>query len=675
MQKEVRSARHSVRRFLWRSGDGTDFGRILAANEENQEVIQEHLVEPRPLNVYEVEEGLYNFKSWIGGVIVIGNDEGHMIDDMLAYGTILNAMPCNEGWIATGEVNKDHVFHVHCICKTGVRTDSWKRTLQSVWKQLHKHALWFDRYGVTTVDVVKCQKVHKYSALLAYMCKDPTWILSNKEAYLQQTKDIEAWGMSKRFQSDKKEIATDTANPMVAEILQAINEFTCKTMEELMKSAPELCVKYLHRPGFSGIVQNCLQFAKVTGATWNIRNFARYDSDPSNIHGILLTQGILPSDFDYCVYQWITKATPKRNTIILEGPSNTGKTTFWLGLKAICPHGEIVNGLTFNFEGLVEQYWGLWDEPLCSPEVVEKFKQIAGGEVTQIPIKFKKPATLPRVPILVCTNTPLWRWCPNQEQMLRNRAFLFYFNYDMSNGEFVPRCSETSCKCDYCKVSRRGEAAASCSTDIGSMSESEQCRTTREQLDSGDESTECSMGSRSMSSRARSSRSANGSRRRRRRRQSSNTATGGGTSTSVSSSDGSDTEHGSSNTRKRICSFPSGSLYLMESSNGGGNSRHDSRRMESKRGGHGGRSEISRGHTSNDENGQNVVSMGRARSNQPEMDIQVSSQKQQMDREMATLKIPDKEVWCKYLSYLHHKYLSVPVTDLTCYETLDSDSD
>nr|WCD44334.1 MAG: nonstructural protein 1 [Duck parvovirus] len=676
MQEEIRSSRHSVRRFLWRSGDGLDLGRILATDQKAEEMIQERTFEPRPLNVFELEEKLYNFKTWIGAVIVIGTDEGHMVDDMMAYGILLNAMACNEGWIATGEVNKEGVFHVHCICKTGVRSDSWKRTLLSIWKQVQGHALWFDRYGVTTLDVAKCQKVHKYTALLQYMCKDPTWILSNKEPYLQQTKDIDAWGMSKRFQSEKKEISTDTANPMVAEILQAINEYTCKTMEELMKSAPELCVKYLHRPGFSGIVQNCLQFAKVTGATWNIKNFAKYDPDPSCIHAILLTQDILPTNFDFCLYQWITKYQPKRNTLILEGPSNTGKTTFFLGLKSICPHGEIVNGLTFNFEGLQEQYWGLWDEPLCAPEVVEKFKQIAGGETTQIPVKFKKPATLPRTPILVCTNTPLWRWCPNQETMLRNRAFHFYFNYDVSNGQFVPRCSESGCKCYYCKISRRGETAASCSTDPTSVPGSEQPGETGKQLDSGDESAECSMGTRSMSSRAGSSGSTHGCRRRRRRRQSSYTTAGGGTSTTTSSSDGSDTEYGSSDTGKRICSKSSRSIHFLESPDRRGNSRHDSRRMESDGGGNGNRSQDTRRYSSNDENGKNVVSLGRSGNNKPEMDLQISSKEQQMDREMATLKIPDKDIWCKYLSFLYHRYRDTPITNLTCTEILaDSDSD
>ncbi|QMI57837.1 nonstructural protein 1 [Chestnut teal chaphamaparvovirus 3] len=675
MQKEVSSSRHSVRRFLWRSGDGTDLGRILATDKKTEEIITEERFEPRPLSVYELEEKLYNAKQWIGAVIMIGTDEGHVVDDLLAYAVLLNAMACNEGWIAAGDVNKDGVFHVHCICKTGVRQDSWKRTLNGVWNTFHKHALWFDRYGVTHLDVNKAQRVHRYSALMQYICKNPTWIVSNKMQYLQQTVDIDAWGLSKRFQKEDPE-KTDIsgANPMVSELLEIITQHNCKSLEDLIKASPETAVKYLHRPTFGSIVQNCIAFAKTTGAGWHIKNFAKYEADPSGIHGIILTQGINVQNWDYCIYQWLCKTEPKRNTLYIEGPSNTGKTTTFYGLKQICPHGEIVNGLTFNFEGLLECYWGLWDEPLCAPEVVEKFKQISGGEVTKIPVKFKKPMTLPRTPILVCTNTPLWRWCPNEEQMLKNRMFMFRFTRDVSNGLFIPRCIETSCGCRYCTISRRGQTAASSSTATRSMPESEQPGTSGKFMDAGNENTESELGTRSMSKRTRRSKSTDGSRRARRGGQSSYSTTRRSSSSSTSSSRGSSPEHGSSSTRERICDTRSGSTQSMDADGSRGSIGNVLSSTERRSN----RSDGNRTDSESSSDSASVVSMGGTRRKRPKMVNALSSEKQQMDREMAPMKlqIPGKEQWQKYLSYLWLRFKEAPLTSLQCTEQfLSSDSE
>nr|QKE54864.1 MAG: nonstructural protein [Parvoviridae sp.] len=675
MQAQVRSAGQRVRRFLWRDGRGSDSRAILGSKTE--EVIQERDPETRPLGVVEAEEKLQNMKMHIGGVILICNDQGHTVDDLLAYGLLLNAMACNEGWIAAGDVNKDGIFHVHCICKTGVRSDSWKRTMLSVWDNIHKQTAWFERYGCCSLDVIKSQRVHRWSALMQYIMKNPTWVLANREAYLQMSKDITEWGLSKRFQTDKTEEQDFTkANPMVEEILTSLTEFRCKTMEDFMKTAPNIALKYLHRPGFPTIVQNCLAYLKATGSTWSLRNFARYAADPGPIHAVILTQGIEPAHWDRCLYQWITKSDSKRNTIYIEGPSNTGKTSLFLGLKQVCPYGEIVNGLTFNFEALVDAVWGLWDEPLCAPEVVEKFKQISGGETTQIPIKFKKPVTLPRTPILVCTNTPIWRWCPNQEPMLKNRMFMFAFNNDVSSGVFYPRCVERSCKCDYCAFSRRRTGITDSTTDTGSMPESEQPGSSREHMDSGNENPECSMGTRPMSGRTGTSRSTDGCGSGGRGRQSSHTTTRRSSSSSTSSSDGSSSSNGSSHSRKRIRSSRTRSTQSMGTTRTTRDSKYDHRRMGSSR--KHARRRHDRGHFERNADHTYVVSMGGTGCNESEMDVQIPSQEQQMDQQMATLKlvIPGKNIWCNYLSYLWHTYHEQPITNLTCHELLPpSDSD
>lgn len=59
------------------------------------------------------------------------------------------------------------------------------------------------------------------------------------------------------------------------------------------------------------------------------------------------------------------------------------------------------------------------------------------------------------------------------------------------------------------------------------------------------------------------------------------------------------------------------------------------------------------------------------------MEFQIRTEEQFMDREMATLTIPDKNEWAAYLNYLYNRFeRTVGEPDLTAYEELeDSDSE
>lgn len=667
MQAQVRSAGCSFRRYLWRIQPGVGISDTLG--KKATEVIQEKDHVLRPIPIIETESNLWNMKTFVASVMLISTTDGHFVDDMLLYGIILNMMQCNEGWFCISEVNKDGVFHVHCMAKASPRVDSWKRTLLTVWKNIQNHPSIIERFGECTLDCIKCQRAHRPTALMTYMCKNPCWVLSDKDMYLQMAYDISCWGLAERFQNkEKNKPDMDQANPMVKEILEAIMERSIKTLEEFMKHYPEIAVKYLHRPSFGTIVQNCITYAKTTGRAWQIGNFSKYNPDPSAIHAIILTQGIPPSVWDWTFYKWITKYDRKRNTICVTGPSNTGKTSIIAGLKKVCPNGEIVNGQNFNFEGLVECYWGTWDEPLCGPETAEKFKQIAGGEPCAVPVKFKKPVILPRIPIYICTNTPFWYWCPQQQTMFKNRFFEFEFKYDVSNGAFIPRCIETSCGCRACQFSRRGEDSASCSTSTRSMQESEQSGITGQQLDSGNESSKSSMGTRSMPTGTSSF------------RQSEQTECSGGESGSDSGSRGSssstasnrlgsNTTDRSSNPRKRVHSARTRSSKSILASNRRGTERP----ILSSDGGNTIRSGNDRTICGSNNECSEVlspmVSVGGTGSTSAEVETEIQTKQPRLDREVVSLTIPDRDEWCCYLSYLHSRY-NVTKPSLYCSESL-----
>lgn len=639
-----------------------------SGREAAPEILEEKEFVLRPMPVIEVEEKHMDMRAYIAGVLLMTDGDGNVIENIVPYANLLNNMQCNDEWICIGEYNKDNIFHVHLVARTGVRTDSFRRTALAVWKTIQNATAFIDEYGASTMDMLKCQKAHKPHAILQYMCKSPQWICSTSERLLQYTYDVIEWDLCARFRGDpepKPDI--DKANPMVQEILQCIMEHGCKTVEDVMKKGSEVVVKHLHKAGIASIIQNCLTYAKCTGNQWHLKQYANYRPDPAGIHCCLLNQGITPSDFDYIFWQWITKRHAKKNTIHVLGPSNTGKSSFCAGLGKCCPGGEIVNGVNFQFEGLIEQYWGKWEEPLCSVEMVEKFKQISEGMETAIPVKFKKPYILPRTPIYITTNAPIWTWCQNAKGPLMNRMWCFEFNYDMSDGLFHPRCTEQSCECRYCGLSRGGAPTASSST---TRRVQEQQQSISKQLVTRSDQSKCSVGTRSMSERTGSSGSittteCSG------RESGSNDAVRGSTSTTTSQLHGSSTKHGSSDSDERICSSGTGSTKQLETTRTRGNNRNDNR----SDGRSGIRPDGSRRDPEQHALLPSMVSMGRSRNTQSEMEI--PSKKQRLGREVVTLKIPDREEWASYLSFLYRKYESAihGNIDLKAYESLDSDSE
>lgn len=427
---------------------------------------------------------LINMKEWQCGIFQINDSHGEPISDPVPYALFLNNLTMCTGWAITGEHNKDGIFHTHAMLKTGSRTDSVRRAMRVVWDNLMCNSEFrkIVNGSAATMDCLKLQRCQKPSSMFGYMMKNPMWCMSTDERYLQYMYDVDKWELNKRFKQEKGEpdLSPDM-NVMTKEVIDLIISNGCKTFEDCLRHGSAIMSKYLHRPGLTAIVNNCLQFVKSTGQNWNLALFEVYDPDPSPIHKILLHQDIKPADFDEAFHKWICKADSKKNTLCLQGPSNTGKSAFIAGLKQIIPWGEIVNGQTFMFEGLAEQTIGVWEEPLCSAEAAEKTKQVLEGMPTSIPIKYKKPFLLPRTPIIITTNHNLWRFCNAEENAFRNRMWIFYFQHPVQNVAYNPRTFEPRCECSYCRASC-GRALGTCESSAVRVPSAEQSVPAGEQL-------------------------------------------------------------------------------------------------------------------------------------------------------------------------------------------------
>lgn len=375
-----------------------------------------------------------NMKTFQCGILLLSDYDGNPIDDVLPYVLLLNDLTDVNHWFITGEYNADGIFHTHCLLLTTRRTDSIKRSLSTSHESL-SHSDTFKRLwkADSTLDIAKMQKCHKPESMFGYVMKAPKWIASNHMPYIDYSTSLNTWNLNEKFKQPKEQNVSADVNKITEDILNIVLEHQCKTLEDCMKCDPETMSKYLHRPGLLQIVNNCITFAKATGTTMKIEMFFKYDCNPEKIHQILLHQGINVPDFDLAFFNWITKTHSKKNTIVLYGPSNTGKSTFVAPLKHIFSWGEVVNGNNFNFEALIDQSLGYWEEPLINAELAEKCKQVFEGMETMIPVKYKKPMLLQRTPIIMTTNHLPWRYCSNEEIPFKNRMWIFDFKYSVQD--------------------------------------------------------------------------------------------------------------------------------------------------------------------------------------------------------------------------------------------------
>lgn len=607
----------------------------------------------------------YDSGTWKASVIQITRESCNLVEDPHPYAFLLNSMRGNGEWFLCAEVNADGIFHVHALVRNPQRSDAWVRSANTTWFNTRVAALESFDAPDPLLSIIKCQNAHKPSSLLCYMVKSPLWLAASDEHNLAILSTMHEKDMGDRFrerQQSARNFGLD-ANAMTKDLLEIITEYNCKTMDDIFRAAPERIVNYLHRPGLCSIVQNCLTWATATQGGWTLERIAaKHSPDPSKIHTVLLHQGIQPSTFDPDFFAWVSKKSEKRNTFVLYGPSNTGKSGFIKGFKEAVSWGEIVNGGQFSFEGLIGNMFGVWEEPLISAEQAEKCKQLFEGMTTSIPVKYKKPQRIDRIPIIMTTNHYPWRYCTAEEPTFRNRMYMYNWDYDATDG-FVCRASEHSCECCVCQASRSGSAGTS-RESVSRMSGEE--RSIQEFMDAGHGERASPVGSpgsvRSGSKRVRrgSEGDDNGGYSSSAGECSEQCSDRAGPSSSASSaaSNGlrSGGNRGSSNSRKRVrCSEPEHAESVVTIISGGS----DGGNLEPDGVGEDGSGDAA---SSNDDFGRSrdelaagealvVLGCGAEISQDT-----VQSTNTGLGGEMATLTIPSRSDWLCYLSYLQNKH-------------------
>lgn len=632
------------------------------------------LQEEKVISRDQLHQVMLNWDSRVWQACVLGIWSAVPINDPRPYCFLLSNVPSVRKWLLCAEDDSNKQTHVHLLALTPQRSDAFKRTLERIWPNICLDAMSDIEEPDPTLEIVKCAKCHKPSSLLAYMTKDPSWIAANDQETLTIFQSVYAHDMGERFRAKQeleklKKADPSTANmhTITAEITDVILNHNCKSVEDCMRAAPDIIAKHLHRAGLATIIQNCIAWVTSTGGGWSMVSIAaKYPPHPDYIHRILAHQGITPETFDPIFYKWISKQDLKKNTIVLWGPSNTGKSAFISGLKMCLNWGEIVNSNTFAFEGLINTQIGIWEEPLISPELAEKAKQIFEGMETSIPVKYRKPTKLVRTPIIITTNHAPWRFCTKEEEMFRNRMHIFQWQYNMHATPFICRISEHSCQCRICQRSRDSEDAASGRTTSPVPREEQSLQQLVQPADSPSNDAARSLlilrkevqllaTKTSGSNHERYSSSAGGSEIER----PDSPRPSCSTSTTTSDSIRSHREHRSSHSRERADHTQSRESEHMVTNitrGGDGNNRKRARSDRSSSGSVSSDSdtEYFRRYRRKRKAGEEMVVLGSKQTQETRAEIPATES--ELGRQMDTLTIPTRIQWLMYLSYLQNHY-------------------
>nr|QTE03880.1 MAG: nonstructural protein 1 [Turdus pallidus Chaphamaparvovirus] len=420
--------------------------------------------------------------------------ESHHHGNPVPYANwLLTAFGPNARWICILEYSPKGIVHAHCMIQTLQRTDNCSRTLKNAGKNICDYS----SYKMQT-EILKASSCKSGRGMLCYMLKNPSKVVtSTKEdlitcynvrnqglhlPYKQKHDAREAERQQHKRALEQGDISPDTGNDLTTYCLtQMINAGKALTLEELCTRDPEGIKKYLHRQNLSKILTQCGTYYEATKNSWNPYSEQKWLGLPKkheNIHKYLFYQRIDVQTFDFSFYQWLYKKHSKRNTLILQGPSNTGKSSFIKGLlEALGPNvAHICNG-TFPFQGMSKKCMiAVWEEPLLSSTESEKAKQILGGEPTSVAVKFCPPAHVDRTPVLITTNHDLWRYCTQEKEAIKNRCFIFKCGNRISSEHLTEskRGLNSRCYCGCGDLSGSSQESSNCSgSDSSSQSDPE----------------------------------------------------------------------------------------------------------------------------------------------------------------------------------------------------------
>lgn len=149
------------------------------------------------------------------------------------------------------------------------------------------------------------------------------------------------------------------------------------------------------------------------------------------IDHLLLSNGINKYDFISAVNNVMNKTIDRKNTLLIEGPTTTGKS---LILKLICAnynYGTVQRSgdhSQFFLQNLMGKSVALMEEPRITAITVNDFKELLGGSEFDIHVKHQDDVRLDRIPVLISSNHDLGDYIDRVDrEAIYMRCFAFKF--------------------------------------------------------------------------------------------------------------------------------------------------------------------------------------------------------------------------------------------------------
>lgn len=143
-------------------------------------------------------------------------------------------------------------------------------------------------------------------------------------------------------------------------------------------------------------------------------------------------QNINPMRFCSDILDIMDKKQRKKNTLVLKGEPNSGKTFIAKAIEKACIfYGEVTQGTAgyaFMWQDCTNKRVIVINEPFFDLTMIESLKAVLEGTGTFVHKKNTSDDYLRPTPIIVTTNNHLWSHCPTAECAIRARCLRIYDN-------------------------------------------------------------------------------------------------------------------------------------------------------------------------------------------------------------------------------------------------------
>lgn len=353
--------------------------------------------------------------EWITGVI--NDTEFPPENDQGKWNTYFDSLKLSTTpTLIVLEKDNSDTLHLHYITKNNQRTDNFirsfkKKTLTNI-------------YNLN----ITAQKVKNFTHILQYLTKQPIYLYSNNSALTM----LHQYFKENTIQKNPVN-KIHTLKDLATKITDLIQSENIQNYQTLVKNHHDLMHNFLHINNIHNIFKNCLEWVNITNANCNFENIIQNyktctNADRKHVEYILLQNDINIQNFAQKTFKILTKNNNKKNTIVLEGIPNSGKSSLARAIVQCFPKfGEVTNTSNFMWADLLHKPIGICEEPIFNEICSEKLKLIMEGSPTQIDIKHKGSELLEKIPLIITTNHELWTWVPQNKNAYIQRCVFFAF--------------------------------------------------------------------------------------------------------------------------------------------------------------------------------------------------------------------------------------------------------